>query len=280
MRTFHIVPDDALKPFIDRLWGWESAPDELVLLPTVLPGTGAELYFHYRVPFRRMTARGAPILCDTAHLLCVRRQPIPLCPCSDVGFIAVRFRAGMLHRFTGLPGQDLIDRVLSSDDLWGMAGKELAHRVAESASMPERLCLIQGFLSKRLRVEPADDLVERAVSSLYREASSLSIEQLALRMQIGQRQMERRFLQLTGQSPAEIRRLGRFQKVARSLLLVPSASPLDVALAHGYYDQSHFSRDFRKLAFASPGRFLKMARAKTHFYNTPRKTFEKMATPI
>lgn len=279
MRRFHVFPDDALKPFIDRLWGWEGTRDEMVLLPTVLPGTGAELYFHYRLPFRRVTAPGAQILCDAAHLFCVRRQPIPLCPASDVGFIAVRFRAGMLHRFTDLPGNELVDRVLSIDDLWGVPGKRLAARVAESGSIPERLRLIQDFLSKRLRVEAADELVERAVSSLYREASSLSIEQLALRMRIGRRQMERRFLQLTGQSPAEIRRLGRFQKVARSLLLVPSATPLDVALAHGYYDQSHFSRDFRELACASPGRFLEMARAKTHFYNTPRKTFEKMATP-
>lgn len=279
MRRFHVFPDDVLKPFVDRLWGWESARGEIVLLPTVLPGTGAELYFHYRQPFRRMTELGTKTVCDAAHLFCVRRQPVPLCPASNIGFIAVRFRAGMLHRFTDIPGHALIDRVLSIDDLWGVAGKGLAARVAESGSMPERLRLIQDFLSKRLRVESTDDLVERAISSLYRESSSISIEQLAMRMQIGRRQMERRFLQLTGQSPVEIRRLGRFQKVARSLLLVPSAAPLDVALTHGYYDQSHFNRDFRELAFAPPGRFLEMAQAKTHFYNTPRKTFEKMATP-
>ena len=106
MRTFHVFPDDALKPFIDRLWGWESTLDEVVLLPTVLPGTGAELYFHYRMPFRRMTEQGPQSLCDTAHLLRVRRQPIPLCSGSDVGFIAVRFRAGMLHRFTDMPGRE------------------------------------------------------------------------------------------------------------------------------------------------------------------------------
>ena len=99
-------------------------------------------------------------------------------------------------------GRELIDCVLSINDLWGMEGKNLALRVVESTSMLERLQLIQVFLRKRLRTEPADGLVECAVSSLYRESSSISIEQLAMRMKIGQRQMERRFLQLTGQSPA------------------------------------------------------------------------------
>ena len=279
MRTFHLLPDPVLKPFIDRLWGWESAPDEVVPLPTLLPGTGAELYFHYRTPFRRVTAPGAQLVCDTAHLLCVRRQPIRLCASGDVGFIAVRFRAGMLHRFTDLPGTELIDRVLCVDDLWGRAGRELARCVAATGAMAERLRLIQAFLLKQLRVEPADALVEHAISALYSESSSIAVEQLAMRLQIGRRQMERRFLALTGQSPAEVRRLGRFQKVVRALLLAPAATPLDVALAQGYYDQSHFSRDFRALALAPPGRFLQTARAETHFYNTSRRALAKMATP-
>lgn len=279
MRTFHQLPDAALKPFIDRLWGWESAPGEVLALPTLLPGTGAELYFHYRTPFKRLDEQGAASACARAHLLCLRRQPIALAPARDVGFIAVRFRAGMLHRFTDLPGRELIDRVLTVDDLWGQAGRELACRVAESAGQMQRLRLIQDFLLQRLRADAADAMVEQAVAALYRESSSLAIAQLAARLHLGPRQMERRVLALTGQSPAEIRRLGRFQKVVRSLLLTPGAKPLEVALAEGYYDQSHFIRDFRALAQASPGRFLPAAQAKTHFYNTPRRALGMMATP-
>ena len=280
MRKFHCLPDDALKPFIDRLWGWESAPGEQVPLPTLLPGTGAELYFHYRAPFHRMMVSGPSVACNTAHLFCIRRQPVPLCTSHELGFIAVRFRAGMLHRFTDLPGRELIDRVLAIDDLWGQAGRELAQRVAESDVIPERLQLIQHFLSRQLRLEPVDNLVERAVSLLYRESSSISIAQLAMRLNLSRRQMERRFLALTGQHPAETRRLGRFQKAVRSLLLSPATAPLDAALAQGYYDQSHFSRDFRELTGDPPGCFLKMAQAKTHFYNTPHNALETMTTLV
>lgn len=279
MNKFHILPDDALQPFIDRLWGWESSPDETIPLPTLLPGTGAELYFHYRTPFRYVTAKNTQIVCETGHLLCLRRQAQPLCPANNLGFIAVRFRAGMLHRFTDIPGKELIDCALSVSDLWGRAGSELAHRTAAADSMDERLRLIQNFLHRRLRSMPTDDLVEHAISSLYRESASLSIEQLATRMKIGPRQLERRCLTLTGQTPNEIRCLSRFQKTVRALLLSPAATPLDVALAEGYYDHAHFIRSFRKFACASPGSFLKTARAKTHFYNTPRNIIGKIATP-
>jgi AraC-like DNA-binding protein len=280
MHKFHVLPDPMLRPFIDRLWGWESAPGEVIELPTLLPGTGAELYFHYRQPFRYLTTAGIPVAGAKAHLLCLRSRPVALCASGDVGFIAVRFRAGMLHRFTDIPAGELIDRPHAVDELWGGAGKAVMQGVTESMTQSMRLRLIQDFLVKCLHAKAADDLAEQAVSVLYRESSSISIGQLATRLKIGPRQMERRVLALTGQSPAEIRRLGRLQKSVRALLLAPEAALLDVALANGYYDQSHFSRDCRELAQASPGRLLQVARAKTHFYNTPHGAFGKMTTPV
>jgi len=280
MRKFHILPDPVLQPFIDRLWGWESVPGEEIALPTLLPGTGAELYFHYRQPFRHLTTQGVPVACAPAHLLCLRNRPVALCASSNVGFIAVRFRAGMLHRFTDIPAGELLDRIHSVDELWGRAGKVVTQGVAECATPSTRLRRIQDLLLKCLRTKAADNLAERAVSALYRESTSISIGQLAARLKIGPRQMERRVQALTGQSPAELRRLGRLQKSFRALLLAPEAALLDVALANGYYDQSHFNRDCRQLAQDSPGRLLQVARAKTHFYNTPHGAFGKITTPV
>ena len=280
MHKFHVLPDPMLRPFIDRLWGWESGPGEEIALPTLLPGTGAELYFHYRQPFRHLTTEGMQLACAPAHLLCLRSLPVALCASGDVGFIAVRFRAGMLHRFTDIPAGELIDRQHAVDELWGGAGKAVMQGIAECATQSARLRLIQDFLAKCLRAKATDTLAEHAVSLLYRESASISIGQLAARLKIGTRQMERRVRALTGQSPAELRRLGRLQKSVRALLLAPEAALLDVALANGYYDQSHFSRDCRELAHDSPGRLLQVARAKTHFYNTPHGAFGKMTTPV
>jgi AraC-like DNA-binding protein len=276
MRQFHVLPDPVLAPFVERLWGWESASGAAIALPTLWPGTGAELYFHYRQAFHYQSGAGRTAACHTAHLLCLRRQALPLCPNDAVGFVAVRLRAGMLQRFTDIPGGELIDRVLSVEELWGRAGREVVQRLAECEAMPERLRLIHDFLLKCLRPESADVLVEQAVTALYRESASISISQLAVRLNIGPRQMERRMLALTGQTPVELRRLGRLQKTLRALLLAPEAELLDVALANGYYDQSHFSRDCRALLAAPPGQLLRAARAKTHFYNTPRPASAKM----
>jgi len=270
MRQFQVRPVAALSPLVDRLWGWESEPGERIALPTLLPGTGAELYFHYRRPFSRRVGENDWRLCPQAHLLCLRRRPLTLAPTEEIGFVAVRFRAGMVHRFSAMPGAELLDRVVSTGELWGQPGDEVARRVSESGTLAERLSLIQAFLVGSLRGGEADRLVEEAVGALYRESAGIAIGALAERFNLGPRQFERRLQAVTGQGPAEIRRQGRFQKTVRTLLLAPEAHPLDVALAQGYYDQAHFSRDCRALALESPGRLLRAARQTTHFYKTSR----------
>lgn len=275
MRRFHLLPAPPLRPYIDRLWGWESAPGETIALPTLLPGAGAELYFHYGRPFRHAgTADDGAALSampdTTAHLLCLRNVPLGLAAMAEVGFIAVRFRTCMLARFTAVPAAELHDSPRDIADVWGAPGRLCAARVAAAGTHAERLALIQDFLLRQLRPERADALVEAAVATLYGSQGGVTIEQLAARLHLSRRQLERRFLATTGQTPAALRRLCRFHQTVRALLLAPGASGLDTALRHGYFDQAHFIHDFRALARTTPRRYLLRARGMTHFYNPPR----------
>lgn len=275
MRTFNHFPDAALNPYIDRIWGWEADDGKFVPLPTLLPGTGAEMVFHYRTPFRTAEDAGSFAL-DQTHLLCLRRRPLALSESASLGFIAVRFRAGALHHFTPVPGEELIDQQPRAQDLWGAAGETLANCVIGARSNAERIRLLEEFLLGQLGRHTPDRLVTMAASTLYRDCAEGTVEGLAKQLGLGRRQLERRFQAVTGLTLVEARRLARFQKTARKLLLDPSVSCADAALMHGYYDQSHFIREFRSLTSQSPLAYLGQARTRTHFYNTSRPASEKI----
>jgi AraC-like DNA-binding protein len=279
LHIFQAFPSPALLPFIDRFWGWENAETASIALPQLLPGTGAELYFHYRRPFHYQSSQQGWQACPDAHLFCLRRRPLPLGPSDDVGFIAVRFRAGMLARFLPVPLAELLDQVYSVEQLWGAPGRQLLWQLSWAASNAERRQRIERFLLGQLH--PAlDPQIERAVTLLYRAGASLPIEQLAAAVELSRRQLERRFLAETGQTPVEMRRLARFQRTVRTVLLDPQRASTDVALEHGYYDQAHFIREFRSLAHATPHAFFNTARTATHFYNTPRHPTGSMEPPF
>lgn len=268
MNVFNLSPDMELLPFIDRFWGWESSSHEVVHLPTLLPGTGAELYFHFGEPFRVNTKENDSFALSSGHLFCIRNVPVDLSPNSDIGFIAVRFRAGMLQRFTCIPVHELVDCQLSVEDIWGGMGGELLRHLSYALDRQERIALIRSFLVDRLRPS-ADLLVEHATTMLYRRGSTMSIESLASLLGLGRRQLERRWKKFSGQSPNEIKCLNRFQQTIRGLMLEPAVATTDRALMCGYYDQAHFIQDFQRRVGLAPNGFLRVARAKTHFYNTP-----------
>ena len=73
MHRYFVVPRVELQAYVDRYWGWQGeAP---AALPTWLPGTGAELLFHYARPFAiDCAAKGVREL-GVAQLLCARRAP-------------------------------------------------------------------------------------------------------------------------------------------------------------------------------------------------------------
>jgi methylphosphotriester-DNA--protein-cysteine methyltransferase len=268
MRRFRIRPIAALRPYVDSLWGWEAVGDEIIDLPTLLPGTGAEVFFHYRTPFHR-DAGGRREAFERAHMICVRRKPIRLCRSRDVGFVAVRFRAGRLHRFTNSPGADLVDGTASVAELWESAGRRLESDVTAASRQADRLRLVQAFLLKELETDRADPLVEHAVAEIYQRCAATSITQLASNLRITRRELERRIKAVTAQTPVEIRRLSRLQKVTRDFLLQQTPRLLSIALKHGFYDQAHFIHNFSSLGLGPPQRHLTSARARPHFYNTP-----------
>ena len=273
MRVFHWRPDGPLGVHVDRIWGWESHAQEKVRLPILMPGTGAEVFFHYRTPFRFEDCTKTQRTMPSSHLICARRKVITLCDSGDVGFLAVRFRAGSIHRFTDVRPNDLADNLISADQLWGKAGRQLHDALLCSDVPSDRAAILQSFLLDRLDGGHGDEVIERAVQSIYYDCAKVTISSLAGTLGIGRRQLERRTRRVTGQSLVELRTASRFQKVVRHLLLTPSANPLSTVLKYGFYDQSHFTRTCKSFGLPPPGAAIRKARSKTHFYNPPSRDF-------
>jgi AraC-like DNA-binding protein len=74
-------------------------------------------------------------------------------------------------------------------------------------------------------------------------------------MNISSRELERRFKKNIGLSPKQIARIYHFQSVLQ--LKNKSGSSTELAHAAGYYDQSHFIREFRDIAGINPFSFFK-----------------------
>lgn len=98
----------------------------------------------------------------------------------------------------------------------------------------------------------ADDRVRRALLMMEQHmADPLPIADIARRLQLSTRQIERLFQTVMGQRPAEFYRRLRL-RYARFLLDTTARSVTDIALEAGFSDCAHFSRQFKAMHGFTP----------------------------
>jgi len=167
--------------------------------------------------------------------------------------LAVRFYPGVAPAILGVPGNELTDRVVRLEDIWGSHGERLRQRLLSATTVDEMLTLLQSAAQPQPHRgdEPSSTRVVRcAVDALTRSAAPLRMTQLAVELRVTPRHLRRVFTSAVGLGPKQFARVIRFQRAFRAVRR--NHDWARVALDAGYYDQAHMIRDFRALAGATP----------------------------
>ncbi len=72
---------------------------------------------------------------------------------------------------------------------------------------------------------------------------------------INQRTFERFVLNMTGYTPIDLRRIRRYQVASNQLLFNKSAKISEIVYDNNYTDQSHFTKEFKKISGVPPRTF-------------------------
>ena len=179
-------------------------------------------------------------------------------PTSNVRLYGVHFKPGGAAPFLQLPISELRNQVVPLEAIWGhRRASELRERLHSASSVQAGLGLLEQFMLERLCiVDERLGLVRRAVSEIMRREGSLRIGELSEYVGVSHNHLGTQFNRLVGLTPKELARVCRFARVLRS---IDPARPLDwTRLAHqsGFYDQSHFNKDFLAFTGLTPTDFL------------------------
>jgi AraC-like DNA-binding protein len=158
----------------------------------------------------------------------------------------------------------LTDRVTPLVELFGRDALRLRNAIARAAEADIEACveLAETFLKARTHELPEDavrfrDLVER----IAQDREILRVEDAAARMGLDVRTLQRRFRKLVGVSPKWVIQRYRMHEAAEALKQASPPPLAELAVRLGYYDQAHFSREFKAVVGSAPSVFAASARA-------------------
>jgi AraC-like DNA-binding protein len=173
--------------------------------------------------------------------------------------VGVRFRPGMAPSLLGVAASELHDQRVRLDQVWGdRAARELTERVSCRDDDEGRAVELENAV-RQMAVAPwRPDAVALEVAGRMDQARTISAWELARATQLSERQLQRRCSIAFGYGPAfllRINRVQRFLQLARDESRGPSLAGL--AVAAGYADQSHLTREVGSIMGTTPAQLVR-----------------------
>jgi AraC-like DNA-binding protein len=184
---------------------------------------------------------------------------------ADVEVYGIHFKPGGASPFLQLPLSELHDQVVPLDALWGRCASEIRERLHAAPSIQAGLALFERLLLARLcDAHYGLNVVQYAIGEIAQHHGTLAIRTLSDQLGISHKHLDTQFKRMVGVSPKELARFYRFTHVLRT---IDPAHPVDwTRLAHqcGFYDQSHFNKDFAAFTGSSPTDYLRQRQQHLH----------------
>ncbi len=250
-----ILPPPQLAAYVKFFWIFEADNLEDPLSHVSTASIYPKLTFNYRGSFKEVAGDACDLPTSgiqgqtKMHCNLVTKD-------SSVGVFGVYLQPYAIPFLFSIPADVFSNQVISLPELLGSQGLELEESVMQATSHRERIKIVTGFLvDLAAGVQRQDHDLIGAVNCLSSSRHIIDLKEFASSNFLSQRQFERKFKGLSGFSPKLFSRISRFETAINTCINTASAFT-DIAYECGYYDQSHFNRDFKDFTGLHPSAYL------------------------
>jgi len=252
MKIEKFLPSAILMPFVREFIIIESHPD---WNSKPLPDTAMVMTFRYRGNISMMEGEKRGTL-PTMAIAGLRMSARHFFYAKETANLLILFNEGGVNAFSRMPAHELFGQHVPSENLFPASQlNEIRERLAAAVTNRDRISIIETFLMTNLSSDKTDLLVGKAIQLIKQHSGLIRIKHLATSLHISQDAFEKRFRTLVGSTPKQYASIIRLRTLIKKIPSYPSLT--DATYEAGYFDQSHFIKDFRLFTGQTPKDFFK-----------------------
>lgn len=250
MKIERFFPSAALIPYVKEFMIIES--DQETCSKTI-PGTSMVMSFRYKGKVKKEDgAETTP----SSGIAGMRKSPRLFYYAKETANLLVVFREGGFAAFANIPAHELFELTVSAENLFpAVELSDILEHLAEAKSNRDRIDRMEIFLLRKLLLHKQDLLVGSAIQRINQHNGIVRIKDLATTLHISQDPFEKRFRAVVGATPKQYASIVRLRTLIRKYPAYPSLT--EASYEAGYFDQSHFIKDFRQFTGQAPKDFFK-----------------------
>jgi AraC-like DNA-binding protein len=242
-------PHPALSPFIKTLW-YACDPHSTHRYERVLPTGRAQIVISLARDYLTDANHPTDPLqhSPAAIFLGIYSSYQQIDAIDFAELIGIVFHAGGTLPFIRDNTYTFTNCETSLEEIWGRCASNLRNDLREAPTPARKFDLLDAALLHRLaqsRQKLRDPVIDFALVQLHRSLDTITIARLTRQIGLSPRRLSQRFYEQVGVSPKLYCRIQRFQQAVQQMHRGADIRWAELALACGYYDQSHFANDFR-----------------------------------
>jgi AraC-like DNA-binding protein len=257
MRYWRLRPDARLQPWVQCYWMVEPAPAAVSGTPQLpdllIPDGHSELVFRLSGAFTRwQLGEPARDCMDRSYVIGGRSKSVLTISPGGLRLAGVKLEPRALRSLLRIPLSGLRDNTVGVADLGCRPLLDLEDQIANLQGVGQLGGLLDRFFLRSLGEDVDDDAsVHGLIESIRAAHGAQPILRWAREHRIDTRTLERRFVARMGMTPKQFARVERFKHSYLHLNGGQARTPRRPYL-EGYYDESHFDREYRHFTGTSP----------------------------
>lgn len=254
-------PHPALRDFVKCYWILQVPAEPAPQKQKAIADGYIEMIFHLADDVLSYTEDEGYTVQPRAMILGHPVKPFFFEPTGVVDTFSIRFRPYGFANLIDRPLKELTDKVLPLEEVFGeVFTQEALLLITEADNTQSRIMAIEKLLLERISPqETIDHVIKTTIDAMMTSKGNYSIDALAQDNHTYRRQLERKFARHIGISPKQLGKVIRLQTALRMLLNQPGDKLYRIAYDAEYYDQAHFTRDFKEFTGTTPKAFFQDA---------------------
>lgn len=171
---------------------------------------------------------------------------------SSFAHFGVSFQPHGLAALLPVHAADLVNQLPSAQTI---LNTKVMDKLCMARGVEEKINVLSIYFNEQLIKHNPDPLIHHLIIHRHIFNHKIALPQIQKKYCISERQLERKFHNTVGISPNLYRRILRFEYILSHIQKGHSRSLTDMAYCAGYFDQSHFIKDFKAFAGCSPHQF-------------------------
>ncbi|HEY9123350.1 MAG TPA: helix-turn-helix transcriptional regulator [Bacteroidales bacterium] len=263
-----IKPSGILAKYVRHYWILEAEASEGEVCERVVPTGNIELLFHYRKPFVMKHCDNTTTVQSLSMLGGMSNAYSDVYTQGEAGLLAVKFYPHGACNFFRFPLVEVENIGINLQEVFNKEIKRIEEQVTAAKDLQNRIAIIERFLiSKLCPVKESEYLLlNQSIQYINSTGGQITARELCSKLATTPRSLERKFATFMGKSPKQFIRIVRFQEVLRRLSLGDKTYLTEYAYNNGYFDQSHFIKDFKSLSGYTPKEFVALGSCHSDYF--------------